>query len=190
MAESRTFPTTTRPLAVSLPEDRVNVCVGADTYSILVEGSQTEEKLAVIDMLIPPGGGPMPHAHECEETFLVLEGEVVIFCHDQRMLAKTGAAVNIPGWAHHQFANLTHAPARLLCIISGAGLERQFMEIGPRVATRTTPPPPVDPGKLAALMKSLPGIAAKYNARLLPSDTFDHLMTEGERELIRKANGE
>jgi mannose-6-phosphate isomerase-like protein (cupin superfamily) len=29
----------------------------------------------------------MPHAHECEETFLVLEGEVVVFYHDQRVLA-------------------------------------------------------------------------------------------------------
>ena len=51
---------TTRDLTVSLPADRVNVCVGADTYSIVIGGSDTDEKVSFIDMHIPPGGGPMP----------------------------------------------------------------------------------------------------------------------------------
>src|ERR1700733_11558914 len=60
MTDSQTLPTTPRRLAVSLPADRTNLCVGADTYSIVIKGSDTDEKLAFIDMLIPPGGGPMP----------------------------------------------------------------------------------------------------------------------------------
>jgi len=132
-------PTTTRKLAVSLPTERTNVSIGADTYSIVVSGSDTDEKLSFIDMHIPPGGGPMPHAHECEETFYVVEGEVTVFCQDERTLATAGAAVNVPGWAPHCFLNLSKAPARLFCIVSPAGLERQFLELGPRVATRTTP---------------------------------------------------
>jgi mannose-6-phosphate isomerase-like protein (cupin superfamily) len=190
MSETKTIPTTSRPLVVSLPKDRPNVCVGADTYSIVLKGSDTNEKLSIMDFLIPPGGGPMPHAHECEETFLVLEGEVVVFCHDQRVLAPTGAAVNIPGWAPHTFHNLSTTPARLLCIISPAGIEREFMEIGPRVATRTTPPPPPDPKKMAELKKQMPEIAARYNARVLPPDTFDSLMSREERDLVKCANGE
>jgi mannose-6-phosphate isomerase-like protein (cupin superfamily) len=190
MLETQTIPTTSRPLAVSLPNDRPNVCVGADTYSIILKGSDTNEKLSIMDFLIPPGGGPMPHAHACEETFLVLEGEVVVFCHDQRTTAPTGAAVNIPGWAPHTFHNLSTVPARLLCVISPAGLEREFMEIGPRVATRTTPPPPPDPKKTAELKKNMPEIAAKYNARVLPPDSFDSLMSAEERELVKNANGE
>lgn len=190
MSEAKTIPTTSRSLAVSLPKDRPNVCVGADTYSMVLNGSETNERLAIMDFLIPPGGGPMPHAHECEETFLVLEGEVVVFCHDQRTPAPTGAAVNIPGWAPHTFHNLSVVPARLLCIISPAGLEREFMEIGPRVATRTTPPPPADPKKMAELKSRMPEIAARYNARILPPDTFDSLMNEQERAMVKSANGE
>jgi mannose-6-phosphate isomerase-like protein (cupin superfamily) len=190
MSVKTNVPTTSRPLAISLPKDRPNVCVGADTYSIILQGLETDEKLSIMDFLVPPGGGPMPHAHECEETFLVLEGEVTVFCHDERTVAPTGAAVNIPGWAPHTFHNLTTVPARLLCIISPAGLEREFMEIGPRVATRTTPPPPPDPKKMAELKEKMPEIAARYKARVLPPDTFHHLMTKEEIALVKQANGE
>ncbi len=190
MKEAKAIPTTTRPLAVSLPTDRPNVCVGADTYSIVMKGSDTNENFALIDMFIPPGGGPMPHAHECEETFYVLGGEVTVFCHDQRTVAMAEAAVNIPSWAPHCFRNLSSAPLRLLCIGAAAGLERLFLEIGPRVATRTTPPPPPDPDKLAELMRNLPLIAEKYNAHILPPDTFNHLMTAAELKLIEEASGE
>jgi mannose-6-phosphate isomerase-like protein (cupin superfamily) len=186
----KTFPTTTRQLAVSLPAERTNVCVGADTYSIILKGTDTNDKFSLIDMLIPPGGGPMPHAHECEETFYVVEGEVAVFCHDQRTLATTGSAVNIPGWAPHVFHNLTPVPARLFSIIAAAGLEREFMEIGPRVATRTTPPPPVPSEKKAEMKKKMPKIAEKYNARILPLDTFNHLMSREELKLVAAADGE
>jgi mannose-6-phosphate isomerase-like protein (cupin superfamily) len=177
-------PTTARKLAVSRPTERTNVCIGADTYSIVISGSDTNEKLSFIDMHIPPGGGPMPHAHECEETFYVVEGEVTVFCQDERTLATAGSAVNVPGWAPHCFLNLSEAPARLFCIVSPAGLERQFLEMGPRVATRTSPPPPPDPEKLAELKKNLPAIVAKYKGKILPADTFRHLMTPAEIKFL------
>jgi mannose-6-phosphate isomerase-like protein (cupin superfamily) len=183
-------PTTTRKLAVSMPADRTNVCIGADTYSIVLGGSETDEKLSFIDMHIPPGGGPMPHAHECEETFYVVEGEVAVFCQGERTVATPGSAVNVPGWAPHCFLNLSRVPARLFCIVSPAGLERQFMEMGPRVATRTTPPPPPDPEKLAELKKNLPAIAARYKAKILAPDTFHDLMTAAEIKFVQEANGE
>jgi mannose-6-phosphate isomerase-like protein (cupin superfamily) len=189
MPKANLMPTTTRQLAVSLPGERLNVCVGADTYSIILTGSQTNEAYALIDMLIPPGGGPMPHAHECEEAFYVVEGEVAVFCHDKRTQAIAGSAVNIPGWAPHVFKNLTTVPARLFCIVARAGLERAFLEIGPRVATRTSPPPPPNPKKLAEMLKKLPQIVERYNARLLPPDTFDHLMTAAELKLVKSADG-
>ena len=70
----------------------------------------------------------MPHAHACEETFYVVEGEVDVFCQDERTSATAGSAVNVPGWAPHCFLNLSKVPARLFCIVSPAGLERKFLE--------------------------------------------------------------
>ena len=47
-----------------------------DTYTILVAGKDTQGRYCLIDMHIPPGGGPPPHRHDFEEMFSVLEGEI------------------------------------------------------------------------------------------------------------------
>jgi quercetin dioxygenase-like cupin family protein len=47
-----------------------------DTYTILVTGEDTAGKYTLIDMHVPPGGGPPPHRHDFEEMFTVLDGEV------------------------------------------------------------------------------------------------------------------
>jgi quercetin dioxygenase-like cupin family protein len=47
-----------------------------DTYTILVTGADTAGRFCVIDMHIPPGGGPPPHRHDFEETFIILEGQI------------------------------------------------------------------------------------------------------------------
>jgi len=47
-----------------------------DTYTILVAGKDTAGRYCLIDMHIPPGGGPPPHRHDFEEMFSVLEGEI------------------------------------------------------------------------------------------------------------------
>jgi hypothetical protein len=81
-------------------------------------------------------------------------------------------------------------PARLFCVVAAAGLEREFLEIGPLVATRTTPPPPVSSEKKAEMKKKMPEIAKKYNARILPPDTFSHLMSTEELKSVAAADGE
>jgi hypothetical protein len=88
------------------------------------------------------------------------------------------------------FKNLSATvPARMFCVVAKAGLEEQFVEIGIPVATRTTPPPPPDPAKQAEMAKKMPAIAARYNAKILPPDTFDHLMTAAELAIVKLANG-
>ncbi len=47
-----------------------------DTYTITIDGDDTKGRFCTIDMHIPPGGGPGPHSHDFEETFIVLDGEV------------------------------------------------------------------------------------------------------------------
>ena len=50
------------PITVGSQEGQSLSVVG-DTYRILMTGKQTGGEFAVIDMLIPPEGGPGPHAH-------------------------------------------------------------------------------------------------------------------------------
>ncbi len=54
-----------------------HVALAGDIYTMLLTGADTANKFCLIDMQIPPGGGPVPHRHDFEETFSVLEGECV-----------------------------------------------------------------------------------------------------------------
>jgi quercetin dioxygenase-like cupin family protein len=50
--------------------------VVGDTYRIIIAGEQTNGEFAMIDMLIPPGGGPGPHAHASfHESFYIMDDQ-------------------------------------------------------------------------------------------------------------------
>lgn len=52
--------------------------VAGGNYRIIISGDETEGNYAVIEMLVPPGGGPPPHSHpDIQEMFHVLEGELL-----------------------------------------------------------------------------------------------------------------
>jgi quercetin dioxygenase-like cupin family protein len=55
---------------------RPHIGLVGDTYTIAVDGEDTNGRFCVVDMHIPSGGGPGPHRHDFEETFIVLEGEI------------------------------------------------------------------------------------------------------------------
>jgi quercetin dioxygenase-like cupin family protein len=139
-----------------------------DTYTILLSGKDTAGRFCLIDMHIPPGGGPPSHRHDFEESFILLEGEIEATFRGQKSIAKAGETIHIPANAPHQFHNVSQHPVRLLCICSPAGQEEFFAEVGVPVASRTTPPPPLDPAAQAAFIAHVVALAPKYKTELLP----------------------
>jgi quercetin dioxygenase-like cupin family protein len=139
-----------------------------DTYTILVAGKDTAGRYALIDMHIPPGGGPPPHRHDFEEMFSVLEGEIEFTFRGKEVVVRAGETINIPANAPHQFQNKSGPLARLLCLCSPAGQEEFFREVGIPVATRTTPPPSLDKAAQAAFVAKVKALAPKYRTELLP----------------------
>ena len=117
-----------------------HIGVVGDTYTILLSGADTAGRFCLIDMHIPPGGGPGPHRHDFEETFILQEGEVEATFRGKKSTVRAGETLHIPANAPHQFHNSSDKPVRLLCLCSPAGQEDFFREIGVPVATRTTPP--------------------------------------------------
>jgi len=138
-----------------------------DTYTITVTGDDTGGRFCVIDMHIPPGGGPPPHRHDFEKTFILLEGEIEATFRGKKSVVRAGDTVNVPANAPHQFHNASTKPTRLLCICSPAGQEKFFMEIGTPVATRTTPPPKLDEKQEAEFIQKIKALAPKYHTELL-----------------------
>jgi quercetin dioxygenase-like cupin family protein len=138
-----------------------------DTYTITVTGAETAGRFCEIDMHIPPGGGPPPHRHDFEETFVILEGEMEATFRGQKSIVKAGDTINIPANAPHRFHNTSSKATRLLCICSPAGQEEFFAAVGTPVATRTTPPPKLDQTEQAEFMKKITALAPKYRTELL-----------------------
>jgi len=161
----------TRELAVARPEDPdlLHLAVVGDTYTVLLSGEQTAGRFALIDMLIPAGGGPPPHRHHFEECFRVLEGSVEVTLRDDPPVRlEAGATVNIPADAPHAFRNPADVPARLLCTAVPAGLEAFFAEFGDRVDSRTSPPPVLSDEERQARLRRAAERAPDYGMELLP----------------------
>jgi quercetin dioxygenase-like cupin family protein len=156
-----------RSLTLAQPDNLPHIGLVGDTYTITVTGEDTNGRFCVIDMHIPPGGGPPPHRHDFEETFVLLEGEMEATFRGKKSTVHTGDTLNIPANAPHQFHNASTGPVRMLCICSPAGQEKFFIEVGVPVATRTTPPPKLNEKEKAAFIEKVIALAPKYRSELL-----------------------
>ena len=160
-----------RPTAVTTitAQTGQTLSVVGDTYRLVITGDQTGGAYATIDMLIPPQGGPGPHAHAgFQESFYVMEGEIVVRSETQVYTARKGDFVNIPlGGPVHSFKNEATTVAHLLCVVVPAGLEKMFQEIGQPVQPgQFLPPLTLGPDEL----KHVAEVAKKYGQELFPPD--------------------
>lgn len=155
-----------RNLTLTQTDSPPHIGLVGDTYTITVTGEQTDGRFCVIDMHIPPGGGPPPR-HDFEETFILLEGEMEATFRGRKSAVHAGETLHIPANAPHQFHNVSAGPVRMLCICSPAGQEKFFAEVGVPVATRTTPPPKLDEKEQAGFIEKVKVLAPKYRTELL-----------------------
>lgn len=159
-----------RSLVIARPDEDDNlphVGLVGDTYTVLLSGEQTAGRYTLIDMHVPPGGGPPPHRHDFEEMFHVLEGEIEATFRGEKSTVRTGETISIPANAPHSFMNASDRPARLLCMCSPSGQEEFFMEVGVPVASRTTMSPEPEESAQAAFLAKAQSLAPRYRTELL-----------------------
>jgi len=146
--------------------------VVGDIYRTIIGSEQTNGAYALIDMLIPPKGGPRPHLHVAfQEAFYIIDGEITVITKEKTYTATKGSYVNIPfNGPVHKFTNKTDNSAHILCFLTPGGMEKMFKEIGKPVDANTfLLPPQMTPEEL----KRNESIAEKYGARLYPPDYLD-----------------
>jgi uncharacterized cupin superfamily protein len=96
------------------------------------------------------------HTHTREDEYsIVLEGEVGFALDDDVVVGRAGDTIFKPRDVRHAFWNAGTGPARILEIISPAGFEKYFFEVGEVFAAQG----PLDTAALAT-------IAAKYGLRM------------------------
>ncbi len=159
-----------RRLVLARPDKDQNlphIGMVGDTYTILLSGDDTDGRYCLIDMLVPPGGGPAPHRHDFEESFILLEGEIEATFRGEKSVVRAGETVHIPANAPHEFHNKTDKPVRLLCICGPSGQEEFFEAVGIPLPTRTTPAPKLDAAAQAAFIAKAGALAPKYRTEML-----------------------
>lgn len=145
------------------PTQGRTIAVVGDVYRFLVTGEDINGRYALLEALVPPGGGPPPHVHSREEEgFYVLDGEITFTVNGERIVAPAGTFANMPVGTPHSFKNESDRPAKMLISVAPAGLEQMFFEVGVPLAdgaTTAQPPTPEEIGKLLA-------VAPKYGIEI------------------------
>jgi mannose-6-phosphate isomerase-like protein (cupin superfamily) len=137
----------TQPLAVA-PGAGKKVSVIGNPITIKMHGRDTGGALCLIELTDAPGGGPPPHIHEREdETFYVVEGEYEFVCDGKSFPLKKGATIFAPRGLVHSYKNIGATPAKLLMMITPAGFEEFFEEVGAMSAEQQEIPKVIAIGK-------------------------------------------
>lgn len=143
------------------------IALGGNTYTMLVTGEQTNGQYCLIDMLVPPGGGPGLHRHDFEEMFTVLDGEVEFTFRGERIRASEGSTVNIPANAPHRFENVSQRTARLLCMCTPAGQDEFFLRVAQAVDGPDARPAPPSAEQAQEQQARAARLAPEYRTELL-----------------------
>jgi mannose-6-phosphate isomerase-like protein (cupin superfamily) len=137
------------------------------TNTVLVPGSATAGRYCLVEMRIPPGGGPGPHRHDFEELFVVLEGAVDVTFRGEVTTVRAGQSVNVPANAPHFFRNSSGSPARMLCVCTPAGQEEFFAAVGDPLDRATDRAPRLEGKRLRQQLATMAELAPRYRNELL-----------------------
>jgi quercetin dioxygenase-like cupin family protein len=144
-----------------------HLSVAGGTYTILVSGAQTAGRYCLIDMLVPDGSGPLPHRHDFEEMFTLLEGELAFAFRGATQTMRAGSTVNIPANAPHAFKNLSGKTAHMLCMCAPAGQDEFFLAVGIPIDSRTSAPPRLSEEEQAEKNRLVQSLLPKYRTEMV-----------------------
>jgi mannose-6-phosphate isomerase-like protein (cupin superfamily) len=134
--------------------------------TIKATAEQTGGRYSLVEILAPDGYEGVLHVHHFEdEGFYILEGEMTFYVGDETIKAGPGSFLFGPKDVPHAF-RVDSGPARLLFVLSPAGMEGAIREIGEPARTLSVPPPPEAPPDEAE-MERLMAIATRYGGEIL-----------------------
>jgi quercetin dioxygenase-like cupin family protein/catechol 2,3-dioxygenase-like lactoylglutathione lyase family enzyme len=111
------------------------------TLAVLRNPAGAPRTPAVIELTVPPGGSPPEHVHEAlDDSFLLLDGEVVVRCGGETLVARPGAYVVLPHGIPHTFRVTSATPARLLQVHADDSFVRFIEAVGTPTSEHVLPP--------------------------------------------------
>jgi quercetin dioxygenase-like cupin family protein len=119
-------------------------------------GNETGGSYALFEEVVFPGQEGLPgHVHTLEdETWYMLEGELVWTLGGQDFLGKKGSFIHLPRFVPHSCANKSNKPARMVITYAPAGFEQWYLDVGrPAVADHRNSPPDVSSEELSGAVR-------------------------------------
>lgn len=105
------------------------------------EGERPGGGPSFLEFTAAPGFSTGDHIHSrIEEIFYVVEGEFQIRAGDRMLRTKAGDFVLIPPGVAHGFGNPTDGPAKLVLLISPAGVHERYFEELAELLAKPGPP--------------------------------------------------
>jgi quercetin dioxygenase-like cupin family protein len=123
---------TTGPRVLGPKDREVAGAPESRTDRFMIDGADTGGRLSVVEHTVPPGvlAGPL-HYHSREDEYsYVLQGHLGALLGDQEVYAEAGDLIFKPRGQWHTFWNPGDSPTRVLELITPAGLEDLFRELG------------------------------------------------------------
>jgi mannose-6-phosphate isomerase-like protein (cupin superfamily) len=112
------------------------------------DGKSTHDAYSMFEYAVPAGvNGPPPHVHTREdESFICLSGRLQVRLGDENFTLEHGDYLYLPRDVVHAFANPFEEEARVISVVSPAGLELYYQ------ALADLPPGPKDLNVMKGIM--------------------------------------
>jgi quercetin dioxygenase-like cupin family protein len=97
----------------------------------------------MVEAIVPAKAGPPMHTHHQEaESFIVMDGELVITAENEEYEVSAGGVVYVPKGTSHKFRNRSDTkPAKMILLFTPGGMDGMFTDIGtPGVRGQLAPP--------------------------------------------------
>jgi len=100
----------------------------------------------VLEMTLPVGSSAPLHVHDTlDDTWFVLDGDMVVRCGDDQRAIGPGHWVSMPREVPHTFRVVGDRPARILLVHDNPTFRDLIRDLGTPAPSRTLPPQPEFP---------------------------------------------
>jgi mannose-6-phosphate isomerase-like protein (cupin superfamily) len=100
----------------------------------------------VLEMTLPVGAAPPLHVHDdLDDTWYILDGEMVVRCGEDKLVVGAGHWVSMPRGVPHGFRVVGHCEARILLVHDNASFRDFIHAVGLPAPAHIVPSQPVFP---------------------------------------------
>ncbi|HMC40686.1 MAG TPA: cupin domain-containing protein [Acidimicrobiales bacterium] len=100
----------------------------------------------VLEMTLPAGAAPPLHVHDdLDDTWYILEGQMVVCCGDEQLVVGAGHWVSMPRGVPHTFVVVGERQARILLVHDNTSFRDFIRDIGVPASARVVPTDPTFP---------------------------------------------